>query len=225
MAYEAGHAQVVLFGGLRRSDSDYLGDTWTWDGTDWTQRTPTHSPSARYAHAMAYDAAHAHVVLFGGYSGSLLGDTWTWDGTDWTQRTPTHSPSVRYAHAMAYDAAQAGVVLFGGGGHTYLGDTWTWNGTDWGVPFQTSATVRPTSGPPGTHARIHGWGYGAFEKVQLTFIDTVDGTTKLGIVETNAAGAFVTQVTIPADATPGEQAIKAKGRGSGSAKRKTFTVT
>jgi hypothetical protein len=39
---------------------------------------------------MAYDAAHAQVVLFGGFGGDIggtsLGDTWTWDGTDWTQR-------------------------------------------------------------------------------------------------------------------------------------------
>ena len=63
-----------------------LGDTWTWDGTDWTQRTPAHSPSPRYCLGMAYDAARGQVVLFGGYGGGDLGDTWTWDGTDWTQR-------------------------------------------------------------------------------------------------------------------------------------------
>jgi Galactose oxidase, central domain len=98
------------------------------------------APPVRWGHAMAYDAAHAQVVLFGGYggSGADLNDTWTWDGTDWTQRTPAHSPAVRENPAMAYDAGHAQVVLFGGareGG--YLGDTWTWD----------SAPTSPTPGP------------------------------------------------------------------------------
>ena len=41
-----------------------MGDTWTWDGTDWTLRTPVHSPPARDLLGMAYDAAHEQVVLF-----------------------------------------------------------------------------------------------------------------------------------------------------------------
>jgi hypothetical protein len=175
---------------------------------------------------MAYDAAHAQVVLFGGWDAHrFLGDTWTWDGSDWTQRTPVHSPSVRRAHAMAYDAAHARVVLFGGYGDGFLNDAWAWDDTDWAVPLQTSGTLRPKSGPPGTVVAVHGWGYGAFEKVQLTFIDTVNGIKKLGIATTDATGAFVAQVTIPKAATPGEQTIKAKGRGSGQVKRKTCTVT
>jgi hypothetical protein len=56
MAYDAAHAQVVLFGGI--GSGALFNDTWTWDGTDWTKRTPAHLPSARYRHAMAYGAAH-----------------------------------------------------------------------------------------------------------------------------------------------------------------------
>jgi hypothetical protein len=69
---------VVLFGGRR------FGDTWTWDGTDWTKRTPAHSPYQRLDMGMAYDA-HGEVVLFGGACAKPCADTWTWDGTDWTQ--------------------------------------------------------------------------------------------------------------------------------------------
>jgi hypothetical protein len=177
---------------------------------------------------MAYDAAHAQVVLFGGSDCcGTLGDTWTWGGTNWTQRTPVHSPSARFFHRMAYDAAHGQVVLFGGGepNAVFFGDTWTWGGTDWAVPFQTSGTLTPKSGPPGTMVVVHGWGYGASEKVQLTFIDSIDGTKKLGIATTDATGAFAAQVTIPKAASLGEQTIRAKGRGSGQVKRKTFTVT
>jgi hypothetical protein len=175
---------------------------------------------------MAYDSAHAQVMLFGGGDkGGHLGDTWTWDGTDWTERRPSHSPQVRKVHAMAYDAARARVLLFGGSFGDRLSDTWTWDGTDWAVPLQTSGTLRPRSGPPGTLVVVEGWGYGALEKVQLAFIDTVNGTKKLGIATMDATGAFTVQVTIPKAATPGEQTIRAKGRGSGQVKRKTFTVT
>jgi hypothetical protein len=125
---------------------------------------------------------------------------------------------------MAYDANRAQVVLFGGGGTDFLSDIWTWAGR-WAVPLQASGTLRPRFGPPGTVIVIHGWGYGAFEKVQLTFIDAVNGTTKLGTASTDRTGAFAVQVTIPVDATIGEPTIKAKGRGSGQVKNKTFTVT
>jgi hypothetical protein len=81
MAYDAATGRVVLFDGV-----PIAGDTWTWDGTDWTQESPAHSPAARYSPGMAYDAATGQVVLFGGGNGKYLGDTWTWTDSDWTQR-------------------------------------------------------------------------------------------------------------------------------------------
>src|SRR5437899_2147700 len=98
MAYDAAHGQVVLFGGVIPGfPPTFLGDTWTWDGTHWTQRTPAHHPFPRESMGIAYDAARGQVVLFGGGSsnGQFLGDTWTWDGSDWTKRTPAHHPSAR----------------------------------------------------------------------------------------------------------------------------------
>ncbi len=134
MAYDAATGTAVLFGGTangRRS----LADTWTWDGTTWTQQHPATSPPARTGAAMAYDAATGTVVLFGGYgSGSTYFDgTWTWDGTTWTKQAPAVHPTARGDASMAYDAATCTVVLFGGvdlagGGDlpVMLGGTWTW---------------------------------------------------------------------------------------------------
>jgi hypothetical protein len=127
LAYDAARGEVVLFGG---QDGSYLGQTWTWDGSDWTKLTPAHSPPARAYLAMAYDAARDQVVLFGGFGGSYLGDTWTWDGSDWTMRTPGHSPTPRTNSGMASDAAGQ-VLLFGGGASAPFGDTWSWDGSDW----------------------------------------------------------------------------------------------
>jgi hypothetical protein len=66
---------------------EQFGDTWTWDGTTWTQQRPATSPPARFDGAMAYDVITGTAVLFGGTdsAGSLLGDTWTWNGTNWKQ--------------------------------------------------------------------------------------------------------------------------------------------
>src|SRR5947208_12730816 len=63
MVYDDATGQVVLFGGFGTGPSGMLSDTWTWDGTGWTQRTPAHAPPARYQMGMAYDAAHGQVVL------------------------------------------------------------------------------------------------------------------------------------------------------------------
>ncbi len=138
MAYDEAHKQSVLFGGNHGWAPLPLvdGETWIWDGSDWAQRFPQSSPSARYRHAMAYDEARDQVVLFGGITAdnNTSDETWIWDGIGWTQRFPLHRPPARVEHGMAYDVARQQVVLFGGwdrvgGGPT--NDTWVWDGTDW----------------------------------------------------------------------------------------------
>jgi len=107
---------VVLFGGGSGPSGtlqSYLGDTWTWDGTTWTEATPASSPSPR---AMASAGALGGVMVVaggqaymsiadgavfgsdGGLHGKTIGqivtytDTWTWDGTTWTL-SPATGPS------------------------------------------------------------------------------------------------------------------------------------
>jgi hypothetical protein len=119
MAYDSARGVVVLFGG-----SDGGGETWEWDGSDWTLRATT-GPSPRDDHAMAYDSARGVVALFGGSAGAQsFGDTWEWDGSAWALRA-TSGPSPRDAHAMAYDSARGVVVLFGGrAGFQVTSETW-----------------------------------------------------------------------------------------------------
>ena len=136
LAYDAGHGQVVMFGGF--GYSNILNDTWLWNGTNWTQVAPANSPSARSNQTMVYDAAQGQVVMFGGATSaqgsSRLNDTWAWNGSNWTNVTPASgNPPTRSSAAMAYDEAAGQVVLFGGLGasNAALGDTWVWNGTTW----------------------------------------------------------------------------------------------
>jgi hypothetical protein len=140
MAYDASSGQVVLFGGAAFTGNgvDFVGDTWTWNGTTWTQQTPAMSPPARGYAVMAYDATSGQLLLFGGEGNGtgfpLLNDTWMWNGTTWTQLSPATSPPPTGQAVMAYDANSGQMVLFGGAndeGLNVLGDTWTWDGTTW----------------------------------------------------------------------------------------------
>ncbi len=134
MAYDPANGVTVLFGGLGTS-STHFDDTWEWDGSSWTDVTPTGtSPSARRGHAMAYDPIRDVAVMFGGaVGGSLFADTWEWDGSSWTEISPTTSPDARSGHGMVYDSARGRVVLHGGfdGSTTFYDNTWEWDGADW----------------------------------------------------------------------------------------------
>ena len=128
MAYDAGRNAVVLFGGERGNltNTEYLNDTWEWNGAAWDVINPTVQPDPRSRHGMAYDALFGQVVLFGGVDNNanpLRGDTWLYDGTTWIQVAPT-SPNARFAVSMAFDSLRGRVVLFGGSDGNFLNDTW-----------------------------------------------------------------------------------------------------
>ena len=107
------------------------------------------TPGARTSVAMAADAAHQQLVMFGGEGPSgLLADTWLWDGAAWHAVQPSPGPSARVEHAMAYDAARQRVVLFGGAANgTAFGDVWEWDGAAW-----TQAIAASGPSPRAAHA-------------------------------------------------------------------------
>jgi len=130
MAYDGARDRVVLHGGFS-PDGTIMGDTWEWDGTQWSDLGV--GPPARASAAMAYDHARRQVVLFGGWNGAPLDDTWAWDGTEWAEvGADRAAPPARAAHAMEYDRARERVLLFAGTDLTQgLSDTWAWDGTRW----------------------------------------------------------------------------------------------
>lgn len=142
LAYDSTRNRTVLFGGSVGSRfSTAVGDTWEWDGENWTQMADV-GPSARQEHSMAFDSQRNQTVLFGGSSGranAFNSDTWAWDGSNWTQLADS-GPQGRNSHALAYDSARSVTVLFGGVGSAgLLGDTWEWDGSNW--------TQREITGP------------------------------------------------------------------------------
>jgi hypothetical protein len=138
LAYDPSTRGVVLFGGMTGvfPNLNYLGDTWTWDGRDWTRRLPKNSPSRRATNA-ATDPAGGGVLVQGGVGYGHLGgaffyDTWRWNGRDWIELAPRHHPDGDLA-TLAADPATHTVVAFGGA-FPYpqlFGSTWTWDGHDW----------------------------------------------------------------------------------------------
>jgi len=117
MAFDPDRACVVLFGGWAVGagvgGNLYAGDTWEWDGGNWTQ-VDDMEPSARSSLAVAYDRNRDRLVLFGGLTDNVAsGETWEWDGQDWTQVSET-GPQARILHAMAFDSSKNVVTLFGG---------------------------------------------------------------------------------------------------------------
>jgi hypothetical protein len=123
---------VLLFGGTSGvpqslgSGRIALGDTWHWDGADWTLVAQT-GPAARFGAAVA-PLARGGVVLFGGQLGCghdhfakgcsvdpYLDDTWTWSGSRWhpsADGSGAAHPRARGGAAAAYLAGS--IFLFGG---------------------------------------------------------------------------------------------------------------
>ena len=134
---------LVLFGG--DANGMCQGDTWTFDGTDWTQQFPRFNPTWSCDAAMAFDPVRDLTVMFGGEDplGTPLADTWVWDGANWSWQNIT-GPAARSDASIAFDAARGVNVLFGGhdAASQPFADTWSFDGTAW-----TQLTPATTSPP------------------------------------------------------------------------------
>ncbi len=80
MVYDRGRGRVVLFGGKASWFTPNTNATYEYDGTTWTDLTPTLSaaPSGRWVAQMVYDEARGRTIAFGGIDNfnQFPGDTW-----------------------------------------------------------------------------------------------------------------------------------------------------
>ena len=75
--------------GLGVSRSGRLADLWEWDGSNWIERIPPQSPSARMDHQMVQEPERSRIVLFGGQTGvPNLFDTWLYGTSVLLSSTP-----------------------------------------------------------------------------------------------------------------------------------------
>ena len=205
MAYDAGVAQIVLFGGMS-STGTALNDTWEWSGTNWVAKSPANQPGARWDDTMAFDPAwgtSGELVLYGGVSGGGGdGDTWIWTGTNWLQDGPEDSPGTRWQEALAYDSATGQLLLYGGWNGSALGDTWALNSsTTWGqlaeatppparytsMAYDTTTNQMVLFGGYGTAYTADTWLIGA---PSVTALSTVSGPTAGGTSLTITGSGF-----------------------------------
>lgn len=187
MAFDSRRGVTVLFGGsaygrVPGANFDNFfnsNETWEWDGTGWTQRTPPLSPPPLAEAGMAYDARRGRMVLFGGkkYDSpassapfTYSAETWEWDGNTWTQAAPQTTPPARTLPSMCYDTVRGEVLMLAG---DYVGsgnDTyevrhvlWTWNGLNW----TRRAAKLPERQGNGSHAnQLNGQNAFAFDEAR-----------------------------------------------------------
>lgn len=144
LAYDTQRSVAVLFGGTSQwtpeSGWNSINDTWEWDGNDWLEVHPEHSPAPRYAAAATFDEKRGVTVLFGGtgQNGRFHNDTWEWDGSDWRDVSPDVGPSARQSPVMYYDPVRESVILYGGSfydnetaSNIFFEDVWEWDGSNW----------------------------------------------------------------------------------------------
>lgn len=136
VAYDFARSQILVFGGQDVAKAQ-LGDTWTWDGSKWTQHSVAVAPSPRRWHGMGYCFNTQRVILFGGFDGTnILDDTWAWDGKAWTKLATKTTPPARARQSMAHKREAKELVMYGGcaNGKSPWGirsDMWMFDGSDW----------------------------------------------------------------------------------------------
>ena len=118
MVYLPDTQQIFIYGGF--SDQDRIGDTWIYDitGNQWTRLSTDTHPPRRSDAAIAYDAEHNVVVMFGGYSlnDNILDDTWVFDFSlmNWVEMTPETKPLNQYGGYMVYDSVNGVLLMYPG---------------------------------------------------------------------------------------------------------------
>jgi hypothetical protein len=140
------------------STNSFQSSTWSWDGMQWTQLSPSISPPPSVGEGrdvqMVYDSATSQILLYGDHSQAM----WAWNGSAWSELPGSGGPSPRVGSSMVYDSALGEALLFGGAtvtgyssasasqDETYslglpLNDLWAWDGTAW-------QQLHPAASPP-----------------------------------------------------------------------------
>ena len=95
MAYDSRNSHLVLYGGIQETElnngeggisfqsSSFPGETWSWDGTIWTQLSPSSSAPVPWT-SMAYDSVRDEMVIYGGDDGiaTSFDQTWTFHASN-----------------------------------------------------------------------------------------------------------------------------------------------
>jgi hypothetical protein len=143
--------------------------TWTWDGTSWTQQHPAHAPdecSARGNTTMTYDPATRQLLLASDPISAGVAHDWVWNTKTWRPVGGSMGGA-----AVAYDPSCHALVSFGGAGgpspvYWSDGETRVWDGRRWSRLLAGGGPGQPLSRggaglafDPALHALIMFGGY------------------------------------------------------------------
>ena len=127
MIFDPISKKTILFGGYDRSTGQNSKQTWAYDyaTNNWTELTPTNSPSPRRYHTMVYDNTNNIVLMHGGYPD--LEDTWSYNITSnkWTNMNITDGPGIRDGAYYSFDQDNGQFIV--SGGYTDPSDTWAYD--------------------------------------------------------------------------------------------------
>jgi hypothetical protein len=139
LAFDPEEHAVILFGGLVIGETQLstLSDTWSWDGSRWTELNPPASPPGLSGALLGYDPATKRLVLTGGDTanaeGKLAGmdGTWTWDGSAWSSQAGGGLPASDVPSDLATDDATGQLILVTTRAGCTGVETWRWGGRAW----------------------------------------------------------------------------------------------
>ncbi|MBI5001456.1 MAG: hypothetical protein HZB92_08050 [Euryarchaeota archaeon] len=139
--------RIVTYGGYNGSPTNTMAE---WNGAAWAVLSPGGTPPPVYNHAMAYDKASQHIVLFGGVGNPGQDSaTYAYDPSTntWAQLFPAVSAPKRSFGSMSWNYGIQGVCMYGGFDtacldqiwyYRYLDNTWyLWQNT--GVALSQSS--------------------------------------------------------------------------------------
>ncbi|MBI5851751.1 MAG: hypothetical protein HZB39_12105 [Planctomycetes bacterium] len=115
-AYDAIRRRIVAFGGGVQSVG---ADTWEWDGSVWTQRSPSQSPSSRGGSRPAFDTVSGRVLLFGGGSGN------TYNNETWEYLNLSPARYENYGHGCPGTNLQSPQLDIVDGSLPWIGEEWS----------------------------------------------------------------------------------------------------
>lgn len=115
---------VLLYQWSNVSPSNWVNQTWAWNGRDWMLMRPAHTPP-QIGGTLAFDGQR--VILIGDTSDGDRSETWGWTGSDWSLLATSGFRGYAGAPA-AFDQRHGMFIAFGGGPGD---DTWIWDGSNW----------------------------------------------------------------------------------------------
>ncbi|HEX6810154.1 MAG TPA: hypothetical protein VF384_00900 [Planctomycetota bacterium] len=155
-AFDPMSGNLIMFGGDTGAfPSPASNQTWSYNGTTWSQLTPATSPTGKVGMQLVHDQNRGVFVMFGSvntsaFGGASVNQHWEFDGATWTQIFPTTTPGGLGNYGACFDLVRNKVVLYGGTANSMFpiaeSNTWEYDGTNW-AQVTTAGSPGPLERP------------------------------------------------------------------------------